>query len=68
MKKVLTALLATGFVVSFAGSGLACTYHSASAEHNMSVAENDQPVIPDEQAVSTHETQKPKLETGEKTD
>ena len=48
MKKALTALLAAGFALSFAGIGYACTYHSATAEHNLKVAMAGQPQASDQ--------------------
>jgi len=62
MKKMVTAAMAGGFVVAFSGAGLACQFHSAAAEHNMSVAQNDVAITTsattDETGVSTHEVKK----------
>lgn len=68
MKKVLTAFVATGFAMSFAGATIACEFHSASAGHNLKVAMSEQPTISDEEkaAMSTHDTDKPLIETEEK--
>ena len=69
MKKVLTAMIAGGFVVAFAGAGFACPYHSAEAEHNLKVAMSEQPAEAEQPAMSTHDpTTKLKLETKEETE
>lgn len=68
MKNVLTAFIATGFAVSFAGAAVACQFHSASAEHNMKVAMSEpSPVIDEEKTgMSTHDTEQLLIETEEK--
>jgi hypothetical protein len=60
MKKVLTVLMAAGFVGGSAAYSFACSYHSASAEHNLTVAE----VAPDkaEEAASTFDPDSLKIE------
>ena len=60
MKKVLTLLVAAGFVGASAAYSVACSYHSASAEHNLVVA--DAATDKTEQAASTFDPDKLKLE------
>jgi hypothetical protein len=60
MKKVLTGLIATGFIGASAAFAFACDYHSASAEHNLTVAQADTDRT--EAAASTFDPEKMKLE------
>jgi len=63
MRRLLTALVAGGFVAVSAGAGLACSFHSAEAEHNRVVAQSQAPVeTTEEEAISTHDPAKVKLE------
>lgn len=64
MKKVLTGLVATGFFAASATFAAACSYHSASAKHNLVVAEAESPK--DEQAASTFDPENLKLEEEKK--
>lgn len=55
MKKVLTALLATGFLAGYAGAGYACAYHSAHLEKKLTTAQSEMPAEADDSAMSTHD-------------
>lgn len=62
MKKLLTALLAAGFVAGYASSGFACAFHSAEVEKQLTLAQSEQPVVEDEAAMSTHDPDAVKIE------
>ena len=68
MKKLLSALLATGFLAGYAGAGYACPYHSAEVEKKLTLAQSEQPVTEDETAISTHDPNKLQIEGETKVD
>ena len=62
MRKLVTALIASGFVAASAGAGLACTFKSAEAKLDKVVAQSQAPAAVEEEAISTHDPAKVKLE------